>query len=116
MWRIALVLVSCCLFIHLDMGDTIRKILHTDFILLRCVKCLTFWAVLGYSLLCLTLPTVTAIGMAFLCAYASLWIDLLLGKMAEIYEKLGKDVDAEEPKSDSGIGSETDKDSKGEKS
>lgn len=116
MWRIALVLVSCCLFIHLGMGETISKVLHTDFILLRCVKCLTFWTVLGYSLLCLTLPTVTAICVAFLCAYAALWIDLLLGKMAKRYEELGKDVDAEEPKGDSGIGSESDEDGKGQKS
>lgn len=116
MWRIALVLVSCCLFIHLGMGETISKMLHTDFILLRCVKCLTFWTVLGYSLLCLTLPIATAICVAFLCAYAALWIDLLLGKMAKRYEELGKDVDAEEPKGDSGIGSESDEDGKGQKS
>lgn len=111
---IACILTACCLFIHLGMGDTINKITKCDFILFRCVKCLTFWSVLGYSLY-ISYALEKAMCVAFVCAYASLWIDLLLDKLAKEYEEFSKHVDAEEPTDDSGIG-KTDKGDEGQKS
>lgn len=95
MWGVVFVVISCCLFIHLGMGETISRLLHVQFVLLHCVKCLTFWCVLGYSLLCLTLPIEGSICMAFLSAYIALWIDLVLAKLAEKYEEFYKSVGTE---------------------
>ena len=102
MWGIACVFISSVLFIHLGLGETIGRLLRTDFVLLRCVKCLTFWCVLGYSLLCVSIPAEAVVCIAFVCAYAALWAELLLGKLANAYEKLSEDVATEEPQGVSG--------------
>lgn len=114
MLGVACIFVSCVLFIHLGLGDTISEILHVDFILLRCVKCLTFWCVLGYSIV--RLPVEQSVCVAFVCSYVSLWAELLLGIIANRYEKYSENVDAEESEADSGIRSETDKDSEEQES
>lgn len=101
MWGIVCTFISAVLFIHLGMGETIGRILHTDFVLLRCTKCLTFWSVLVYSLLCVPIPAEASVCIAFLCAYAALWTELLLGKIAMKYEEISNDMDAEEPEGDS---------------
>lgn len=116
MWGIACVFISSVLFIHLGLGETIGRLLRTDFVLLRCVKCLTFWCVLGYSLLCVSIPAEAAVCIAFMCAYAALWAELLLGKLANAYEKLSENVAAEEPEGVSAASrDQEDKGSEGEK-
>lgn len=99
MWGIVCVLISSCLFIHLGMGETIEKTIRIRFVLFRCVKCLTFWSVLGYSLLVEQFSVVVSICVSFVCAYAALWIDLLLVKLSSVYEKLSENVVAEESES-----------------
>lgn len=101
MLGIVCIFISCVLFIHLGLGETIGKIMRTDFILFKCVKCLTFWCVLGYSLI--NLPVEYSVCIAFVLSYASLWVELLLGIIAKRYEELSENVDAEESKSDPGI-------------
>ena len=97
MGGIVCVLISCCLFIHLGMGDTFEKVLHIRFVLFRCAKCLSFWSTLGYSLLIVQWPVEMALCAAFLCAYAALWVSLLLGIIANVYEEINNRMDAEEP-------------------
>ena len=86
MIEIAYILISCCLFIHLGLGDTICKIIRYNFVLFQCIKCLTFWSVLGY-LIINTTNIITSVTIAFICAYIALWIDLLLSLIAQKYEK-----------------------------
>ena len=88
MLGISLVLISCILFIHLGMGDTIAKLIRKEFVLLKCTKCLTFWSTLTYSLTFTDFNIVECIATSFICAYVALWLDLLLSKLADIYEKL----------------------------
>lgn len=102
MWGIACIFVSSCLFIHLGLGEAIGKALRIRFILFRCVKCLVFWSVCSYSLLIVQLPVEVALCVAFALSYASLWVELLLGKIATVYEKINEDMDAEESEADSG--------------
>jgi hypothetical protein len=49
---------------------------------------MAFWTVLGYSLLIVKLPIEGSVAIAFLLGYAAIWIDLLLGKLADVYESL----------------------------
>ena len=95
MWGIGCVFVSCVLFIHLGLGEAIERTLRVRFVLLRCVKCLTFWSMLAYSLIH-SLPLESALCLSFVSAYAALWADIPLAKLANLYEKLNKDMDAEE--------------------
>lgn len=96
MWGIGCIFISCVLFIHLGLGEAIERTLQVRFVLLRCVKCLTFWSVLAYSLVH-SLPVEVALCAAFVSAYAALWMDIPLAKLATLYENLYKDMDAEEP-------------------
>lgn len=93
------VLMSSCLFIHLGLGETICRILRHDIVILKCVKCLTFWSVLLYSLVHTDLSAVTCVAMSFGSSYASLWIDLILNKIRLRYEKEWELLDAEERES-----------------
>lgn len=95
MWGIVLVWFSALMFVHMGLGEAAGRLLRTDFVLLRCVKCCSFWSTLGYSLLCTTLPVETAVAVAFLAAYLALWADLALAKLATIYENLYQSVAAE---------------------
>lgn len=95
MWGIGCIFISCVLFIHLGLGEAIERTLRVRFVLLRCVKCLTFWSMLVYSLVH-SLPLEYALCLSFVSAYAALWADIPLAKLAALYEKLNKDLDAEE--------------------
>jgi hypothetical protein len=50
---------------------------------------------LVYSLIH-SLPLESALCLSFVSAYTSLWADIPLAKLANLYEKLNKDLDAEE--------------------
>ena len=95
MWGIGCIFISCVLFIHLGLGEAIERTLRVRFVLLRCVKCLTFWSMLAYSLIH-SLPLETALCLSFVSAYAALWADIPLAKLATLYEKLNKDMATEE--------------------
>lgn len=100
MWGIATVLISCCLFIHLGLGQAIENTLHIHCVLLQCVKCLTFWSVLSYSLFLTNFRIEECVLISFTSSYTSLWIDLLFTKLAIIYETIYKDMGSENHKKD----------------
>lgn len=83
---IGLVSFCCIMFIHLGLGETFCKLLHFDFILFRCQKCLNFWATLAYALFFTNLPILFCLSLSFGLSYLALWIDLGLAKMAERYD------------------------------
>jgi hypothetical protein len=56
---------------------------------------MSFWAVLGYSLLIVKFPIEVSVAVAFLLSYAAIWFDLLLGKLAEIYESMESEKEEE---------------------
>jgi hypothetical protein len=93
---VASVFISCVLFIHMGLGDAISETLKIDFVLLRCVKCLTFWSMLAYTIVFTSITWTACIAIAFLASYAALWADLVLSKVAAIYdEKYNKILDSE---------------------
>lgn len=96
MWGIGCIFISCVFFIHLGLGEAVECTLKVRFVLLRCVKCLTFWSMLAYSLIH-SLSLEYALCLSFVSAYAALWAEIPLAKLANFYEKLSKDMDAEEP-------------------
>lgn len=93
--QVAMILTSCCLFIHLGLGDAICKIIRYNFILFRCPKCLSFWSVLCYLLL-FNQSVIVSLCIAFICAYMAIWIDLLLTIIANWYEEIYESVGTKE--------------------
>lgn len=85
---IALVWFSALMFIHMGLGEAVERTLHIRFPLLHCVKCLSFWTTLAYSLLVVKLPCEAATALSFALSYASLWADLALAKLSTVYEDL----------------------------
>ena len=90
MWGIAKIVFTSVMFIHLGLGDTINNVLRIDFVLFRCVKCLTFWLTLCYALCFINVGILNGVALAFASSYAALWIDLSMSKLAVIYEKWSK--------------------------
>lgn len=99
--KVLMILTSCCLFIHLGLGNTINKIIGYNFVLFRCPKCLAFWSVLSYLLLS-NKSVVLSIFIAFICAYLALWIDLLLTIIAEKYEEIYESLGAKKTEDSDG--------------
>lgn len=88
MMGIGLIFLSCCLFIHLGLGQAINKTLKIRFVLFKCVKCLTWWSILAYTLLLTNYRLEICLALSFSLSYMSLWVDLALAKIAKLYEKL----------------------------
>lgn len=99
--KVLMILTSCCLFIHLGLGNAINKVIGYNFILFRCPKCLVFWSVLSYLLLS-NQSVVLSIFIAFICSYLALWIDLLLTIIAEKYEEIYESMGAKESQDSEG--------------
>ena len=72
----------------MGLGEVLCKTFRFHFILFLCPKCMAFWAVLGYSLLIVKLPIEESVAIAFLLSYVAIWFDLLLGKLADVYESV----------------------------
>ena len=84
---VGLIFLSCCLFIHLGLGKAICKTLRIRFVLFKCVKCLTFWSMITYTLLFTPFQWELCLAISFIASYLSLWVELALNKLARVYEK-----------------------------
>ena len=70
---------------HLGLTDTVADVLGK---ILRCPKCLAFWATLIY-LMCYDGQTISqSLGAAACMAYLSHWFGLVLMRLCSIYDKL----------------------------
>lgn len=116
MWGIVCILLSSCLFVHLGLADAILRVTRINLPYLRCAKCMSFWSVLTYSLLIVPIQAEVSVLIAFMCAYASLWVELLLGKLAILYEKVSNNMDAEESSCDSDSSADKNQAGKGKES
>ena len=96
MMGIVLVWFSAVMFVHMGLGEALCKTFRFHFVLFLCPKCMTFWAVLGYSLLIVKLPIEESVAIAFLLSYAAIWFDLLLGKLADVYESMESEEEEEQ--------------------
>lgn len=99
------ILVTCVLYIHLGMGDTLGRIFHSEAYVFKCVKCVTWQATLAYTIFCSDLNVLACLAISFISAYIALWLDLMLSKLASLYEKWNKECmvagEPERPAADS---------------
>ena len=87
MMGVGLIFVSCCLFVHLGLGKAICKTLKIRFAFLKCVKCLTFWSTIAYTLLFTHFRWESCLAISFTASYLSLWVEMALNRLARMYEK-----------------------------
>ena len=106
--KIAMIVLSVVLANHLELVDTVEKIVKHEFSIINCVKCCSFWCVLIYTITH-RVPPINAVAISFLCAYSALWIELLCGVIDTLFRKIyesiyptkaGTDADTEGPVSE----------------
>lgn len=93
-WDIAGIVFVCTAANHIGPIPDIEAFLRRKLPIVGCIKCLTFWSVLVYGLSCC--GTVAAaieaasrlLAISFLCAWASIWLDLIMGIIDHLYLKV----------------------------
>jgi len=88
---IAGIVFVCTAANHIGPIPDIEAFLDRKLPVVGCIKCLTFWSVLVYGLVCC--GTVAAaieaaprlLAISFLCAWASIWLDLIMGIIDHLY-------------------------------
>ena len=113
--EVALITVSCVLFIQMGLCEAIEDLLLIKFRVLSCPKCLTMWACLSYFVLH-QYSFVPSIATSFIASYLSQWIVLLYDAIALLYNYLYEELtitedtseDAERPESPTDIQDDSD--------
>lgn len=82
--EVALVTVSCVLFIQMGLASEIQKRIRFRLTILSCPKCATFWSVLAYLLIGGN-GIILSVATSFISAYSALWLSLLYDILAKIY-------------------------------
>ena len=72
---------------HLGLIAAAEKVLKRNLPILNCPKCCTFWLVL-FSTTLTGWNMVSALATSFLCAYLSLWLNLLFAFIDKQFSKL----------------------------
>jgi len=97
-WNIAGIVFVCTAANHIGPIPDIEAFLRRKLPVVGCIKCLTFWSVLVYGLVCC--GTVAAaieaaprlLAISFLCAWASIWLDLFMGIIDHLYLKIYEQI------------------------
>lgn len=88
---IASIVFVCTAVNHLGMVEAIEAVMRRKLPVVGCVKCLTFWVVLGYG--CYGIATYgtnifTVLAISFLSAWSAIWLDLCMGLIDKLYLKI----------------------------
>lgn len=86
-----MVTVACVLFVHMGLSEAIQETLHFQSRILSCPKCCTMWTSLA-CFLAKGFPALPSVAAAFLCSYASLWLTLVLDRMAAAYNSAYENI------------------------
>lgn len=95
--EVALITVSCVLFVQMGLADAILKAVRIKFS--PCQKCLSFWTCFAWMLWSRH-TVVLSVATSFIASYLALWLTLLYDALATLYnyfyEKLTKTDGASE--------------------
>ena len=87
MAEVALITVSCVLFVQMGLSGAVQDALHIDLRIASCPKCLTYWVCLVY-LLIHDYGIVVSVATSFIFSYAALWLALMYDALAVLYNRL----------------------------
>ena len=76
---------------HLGLVEAAETVIKHKIPILRCSKCAGFWVVLGYTLLT-GCPVIASVAVSFLCSYAAVWFELLLGYFDTLYNRIYENI------------------------
>lgn len=84
---VAMILFSCVAANHLGLISAIEKTTGYELIIINCSRCFTYWSVLMYSLF-ITNSILLSFATSFLAAVLAPWIEMLMGFIDNLYNKL----------------------------
>ena len=95
-WRdIACIVFVCTAVNHLGLIATIERIIKHSLPVINCPKCLTFWSILAYGIVCCcttATPTITLaarlLAISLLCSYLAIWLELLMYAIDTLYNRI----------------------------
>ena len=93
-WDIASIVFVCTAANHIGPIPDIETFLRRKLPVVGCIKCLTFWSVLAYCLVCCDTIAVAItevprlLAISFLSAWSAIWLDLLMGIIDYLYIKV----------------------------
>ena len=86
---IACIVFACTAANHIGPIPDIERFIKRKLPVVGCVKCLTFWAVLAYGCWKTNGENARAVlAIAFLSAWAAIWLDLCMGMIDKLYLKI----------------------------
>lgn len=85
--EVALITVSCVLFIQMGLSEAITDFVNIDIRQLSCPKCVTFWTVLVWTLFG-RYGIVHSVATSFIAAYCAVWLAQLYDILAIFYNRL----------------------------
>ena len=83
---IACIVFACVTANHLGLVSAIEEVIGRKIPIVNCVKCFSFWCVLGYGIYTRA-GVVTVCAVSFLASYTAIWLELLEGFVDTIYTK-----------------------------
>ena len=78
---------ACVAANHMGLISAAESMLGRKIPVLNCPKCCTFWSVLWLSVLS-GRNMVSALALSFLCAYIAIWLELFMGYIDTLYNRL----------------------------
>ena len=96
---VALITISCVLFVQMGLCEAIETLLHIKMPIVSCPKCCSFWVCLFYGITH-DYGIVLSVATSFIASYAATWLALLYDSLAILYnyfyEQLSKTQDTSE--------------------
>ena len=71
----------------MGLTDAIKKVVRFDVPVIGCVKCLTFWCCIVWTVIS-GMHIIHAIALSILLAWCAVWLDLLMGFADNLYLRL----------------------------
>jgi hypothetical protein len=91
MREVALITVSCVLFVQMGLSEAIQRALHISLRIVSCPKCLTWWICLAYQVTH-DYGIIEAVAASFVCSYCALWMALAYDALATLYNYAYKTI------------------------
>lgn len=78
---------------HLGLVDAIGRMVKHRLPIIGCPKCMAFWTVLGYGgASCGITDLAVTVAVALLCAWAAIWLELVMGIVDRLYLKIYEQI------------------------
>jgi len=92
---IIMIMVCCTLFNQMGLCEAIEHFIRHKIPIINCAKCFTFWTSFTY-LIFIKNDILLSLFYSFIMSYISIWLELFLGYMTIIYNKLCNEIHTSE--------------------